>query len=119
MIRIGPITMQSDDTVYVPVPCRGVVVGLKANYATNAVDVGDTIIASRETTAVNTLTTTSGAGLVQETGTRDTTNKDLVFDPDTAAYSYIKLVANGTAGVVLVTIEFDDFAATAQAATEA
>ena len=113
------VTLQSNDTVYVPVPCRGVVTGLKANYATNAVDVGDTIIASRGTTAVNTLTVVSGAGLVQEVGVRDTTNKDLVFDPDTAAYSYIKLVANGTAGVVLVLIEFDDSARVEQAALEA
>jgi hypothetical protein len=118
MIRLL-VTMQSDDTVYVPVPCRGVVVGLKANYAANAVDVGDTIIASRETTAVNTITATLTAGLAQEVGVRDTTNKDLVFDPDTAAYSYIKLVANGTAGVVLVMIEFDEFATITQAALEA
>jgi hypothetical protein len=118
MIRLM-VTLQSDDTVYVPVPCRGVVVGLKANYATNAVEVGDTIIASRGTTAVNTITATLTAGLAQEVGVRDATNMDLVFDPDTAAYSYIKLVANGTAGVVVVLIEFDESARVAQAALEA
>ena len=113
------VTMQSDDTVYVPVPCRGVVIGLRAAWITNAVEPGDTIIASRETTAVNTVTAVTTAGLVQEVGVRDVTNKDLVFDPDTAAHSVIKLVANGAAGIAMVLIEFDEYAHVAQTPTEA
>ena len=111
----------SDATIYVPAPCRGVVVGLKAVYQTNAVEPADTIIASRDATAVNTLTAVTTAGLVVETGVPDVTNKDLVFDPasTTAVNQVIKLVANGTAGVAMVEIEFDESAHVAQPALEA
>jgi len=113
--------MASDATIYVPVPCRGVVSGLKAVYQTNAVEPGDTIIAKRNATAVNTITAVTTAGLVVETGVRDTTNKDLVFDPAsaTATEQVVVLVANGTAGNVLVTVEFDEYASITQAASEA
>lgn len=111
MIRIF-VPVASDGTVYVPAPCRGVVSGIKAVYQADTVEPGDTIIASRDTTAVNTLTATATGGLVPETGVKDVTNKGLVFDPADAvpANRVIKLVANGTAGAAIVEIEFDDFA---------
>lgn len=120
MIRLL-IELASDGTAYVPAPCRGVVSGMKAVYQTNAVEPNDTIIASRDTTAVNTLTAVTTAGLVVETGVPDATNKGLVFDPadTTAVNQVIKLVANGAAGVVLVMLEFDEYAYIAQAAKEA
>ncbi|OGP67101.1 MAG: hypothetical protein A2031_07925 [Deltaproteobacteria bacterium RBG_19FT_COMBO_43_11] len=120
MIRLL-VALASDGTVYVPAPCRGVVSGLKAVYQTNTVEPGDTIIASRDTTAVNTLTAVTTAGLVVETGVPDVTNKGLVFDPadTTPANQVIKLVANGAAGAALVEIEFDEFAYVKQAASEA
>ena len=115
------VLMASDETIYVPAPCRGVVVGLKAVYQTNAVEPADTIIAKRDTTAVNTITAVTTAGLVVETGVPDATNKDLVFDPasTTATSQVILLVANGAAGNVLVEIEFDEYAHVAQAPLEA
>jgi hypothetical protein len=120
MIRLL-VELGSDGTLYVPAPCRGVVSGLKAAYQANTVEPGDTIIASRGATAVNTLTAVETAGLVVEKGVPDVTNKGLVFDPDdtTVANQVIKLVANGAAGVALVVIEFDEFAYIKQAASEA
>ena len=120
MIRLT-VLMGSDATIYVPAPCRGIVTGLKAVYQTNAVEPGDTIIALRNATAVNTVTAVTTAGLVVETGVRDVTNKDLVFNPasTTATEQVIVLTANGTAGAVLVTVEFDEFATITQAASEA
>lgn len=120
MIRLMAL-MGSDATIYVPAPCRGVVAGLKAVWQTNAVEPGDTIIAYRDTSDVATVTAVTTAGLVVEIGVRDTTYKDLVFDPDsdTATEQVIKLVANGTAGNALVTIEFDEYATVAETPSEA
>jgi hypothetical protein len=121
MKLLGPIDIASDGTRYIPVPCRGVVAGMYGAWETNAVEPGDTIIASRDTTAVNTITAVNTAGLVREVGVRDATNKDLVFDPDSATETdkVIKLVANGTAGISVVYIEYDEYATVAQAALEA
>lgn len=115
------VILPSDGTMYIPAPSRGVVAGMKAVYQTNSVEVGDTIIASRDTTAVNTITATDTAGLTIETGVRDVTNKDLVFDPDstTDTETVIKLVANGAAGIAVVEIEFDDYAYIERAPSEA
>lgn len=120
MIRLT-VQVASDGTVYVPVPCRGVVAGAQVVWQTNAVEPDDTVILSQSTTAVATATAVNTAGLVIEDAVRDATNKDLVFDPDssTATETVIKLVANGGAGISLVTIEFDDFAYIEQTASEA
>lgn len=118
MIRLT-VDVANNGTVYVPVPCRGVVVGADAVWQSSTVEPDDTIIVSRETTAVCTITAVNTAGLVQENGVRNATNKDLVFDLATAAYSYIKLVANGAAGAAIVNIEFDDGAYVEQTSLDA
>jgi hypothetical protein len=121
MKLLGPIDIPSDGTRYIPAPCRGVVIGAFGIWETSDVEVGDTIIVSRATTAVCTITATETAGLVREDGVRDATNKDLVFDPDsdTVTDGVIKLVANGAAGISTVFIEFDDYATVEQTASEA
>lgn len=114
------------ETYYIPVPCRGVVTSMKVVSNATMVASG-TIIASRSTTAVNTATapvgdTAAGIALV---GVADTTNKDLVFDPDssTVANTKIKIVFDTTilGGVanVLLMFKYDDSATVAQAASEA
>jgi hypothetical protein len=88
-----------------------------------ATAVSDTITASRGATAVNVVTAVAAAGLVVEEGVRDTTNGDLVFDPDsdTATYQVVKLVSGSETGAAaaLVTLDFDEYAAVAQAPAEA
>lgn len=111
---------------YIPVPCRGVVKSFKAVANATMVATG-TIVLARNTTAVNTLTAPTGdaaAGIVV-TGVPDTTNKDLVFDPDSSTVANTKIkvsfdttILGGAANVTLL-IQYDDSAAVAQAAKEA
>lgn len=111
---------------YIPVPCRGVVKAFKAVANATLVATG-TITLARSTTAVNTLTAPTGdaaAGIVV-TGVPDTTNKDLVFDPDSSTVANTKIKASfdttvlGGAANVTLFIQYDDSAAVAQAAKEA
>ena len=96
------------------------VAAVKVVFQTNAVDVSDTVIVARDSTAVNTVTATSGAGLVVETGVPDATNKGLVFDPDsTTTTSQVIKVTVSAGGACLVLIEFDEYAIVPQAALEA
>ena len=120
MIRLTT-EVASDETKYIPAPCRGVVCGAKAAWQTSAVEPNDTIILSRDTTAVCTITAVNTAGLDVETGVRDATNPDLIFDPNStiATETVIKVIANGDAGIALLTVEFDDYAYTEQTASEA
>ena len=111
---------------YIPVPCRGVV--KSAEYMSNATMVATgKITLARNTTAVNTATAPTGdtaAGTVLK-GVADTTNGQLVFDPDssTVENQKIKMSLDGTllagAANVLVHIVYDDSAYVAQAASEA
>ena len=111
---------------YIPVPCRGVV--KSAEYMANATMVATgTITLARNTTAVNTATAPTGdtaAGTVLK-GVADTTNGQLVFDPDssTVANQKIKMSLDDTllagAANVLVHIVYDDSAYVAQAPSEA
>lgn len=114
------------NTFYVPVPARGVVKGVRVMCDVNMVATG-TVVLSRSTTAVNTITVPTGdkaAGTVLD-GVPDTTNKDLVFDPNssTEAYKSIKIVADATilasAGNMMFNIQFDDYATVDQLALEA
>jgi hypothetical protein len=60
--------------------------------------------------------------MVVESGVRDTTYKDYIFDPTsaTAANQVIKVVlSGGNAVAAVVVIEFDEYATVAQAALEA
>jgi hypothetical protein len=113
------LNLAASATVYVPVPCRGVVAGAHAAFQAT-VTTGNVITLSRETTAVAVVTAVTTTFQVRENAVRDTTNKDLVFDPDTAAYSYIKVVqSGGNAVAAVLTIEFDDSARVEQTALEA
>ena len=114
------------ETYYYPVPCRGVVHSAKVVANATLVATG-TIILSRSTTAVNTITVPTGdiAAGIALAGVPDTTNKDLVFDPDSAtvANTKIKIALDTTVlgGVsnVIIQIEYDDSAYVEQTATEA
>ncbi len=107
MIRLM-VEVADDETKYIPAPCRGVVVGAQVVWQTNAVEPNDTIILSRSTTAVLTVTAVNTAGLETEIGVRDATNPDLVFDPDstTATETVIKVVSAGAAGIAFLSIGF-------------
>lgn len=111
-------------TFYVPVPCRGIVHAAYAvvNGVTNTDDV---ITISRDTTAVNAITgpSTALAAGNKITGVPDTTNKDLIFDPDsdTEAYKMLKIGVSNTldaASVIGLHIEYDESAAVTQDASE-
>ncbi|MFZ2809465.1 MAG: hypothetical protein WAZ60_24030 [Desulfosalsimonadaceae bacterium] len=111
---------------YIKVPCRGVVHSLNVLANATLVATG-TIILARGTTAVNTATAPTGdtAAGTSLAGVPDTTNKDLVFDPDssTAANTKIKVSFDttilGGAANVLLQIEYDDSAYVEQTAGEA
>lgn len=114
------------NTFYLPVPCRGTLKGVRVTCDVNMVATG-TVILSRSTTAVNTITVPTGdkaAGTTLD-GVPDTTNKDLVFDPDssTAANKVIKVVVDATilasAGNMMFHLKYDDSAHVAQSALEA
>jgi len=117
---------QAGDTRYIPVPYRGTVSSTK--LICDAAMVADkTVIFSRGTDAVNTATAPTGntaAGTVLE-GVADTTNKGLVFDPDSSTVTYqvikvINLAAFVAAGATLtIEIKFDDSAYIQQEALEA
>jgi hypothetical protein len=111
---------------YIPVPCRGTVKSFEVMANAKMVATG-TIVLARSTTAVNTATAPTGdtaAGTVLK-GVPDTTNKGLVFDPDssTAANTKIKVsfdttILGGVANVLLH-IVYDDSAYVAEASIEA
>jgi hypothetical protein len=110
---------------YIKVPYRGVVKGLSVIANATMVATG-TIVLGRGSTAVNTATAPTGdtAAGVELAGVPDTTNKDLVFDPDstTVANTKIKVsfdttILGGAANVTLL-IKYDEYATVAQAALE-
>ena len=112
------------DTRYIPVPCVGNVHSVR--LACDATMVADkTVIVSRFTTAVNTTTADDEAAGTILDGTPDTTNKALIFDPDssTAAYKVLKIVIQaafvGSGATLTIRIKYDDSAYTEQTALEA
>jgi hypothetical protein len=125
IIFSAPIA-DAGNTFYIPVPCRGTVKSSKVSCDVNMVATG-TVILSRSTTAVNTITVPTGDKAAGTTlaGVPDATNKSLVFDPDstTVANNVIKVVVDGTilasAGNMVFTIEYDDSAYVAQTSMEA
>jgi len=109
---------------YSPVPCRGNVNSVKAVYDAE-MDADETITIGRGVTAVNLVTPTDAlaAGNIVD-GVPDTTNKALIFDPDsdTAANKVLKIsIPNtvDTAGTMVLLVEYDDGAYVEQAASEA
>lgn len=117
------VALEGDEARYVPVPCRGKVASAYAVWQTGTVDAEDTIILSRDSTAVNTITAVDGDGLQCETGVPNATiaSRDLIFDPDstTKANTVIKVTPNGDAGDALVVIGYDDSAFVEQESVEA
>lgn len=111
---------------YIPAPCRGVVKSLNVFANATMVATG-TVILARGTTAVNTATAPVGdtAAGVALAGVPDTTNCDLVFDPDSSTVANTKIkvsldttLLGGVANLLLL-IKFDDSAHVAEAASEA
>jgi hypothetical protein len=122
MIHHLTFELESDEVRYIPAPCRGTVTAARAVWQTNAVEPDDTIVIDRDSTAVNTITAVDTAGLQCETGVPTSgANQYLIFDPASAtkANTVIKVTPNGAAGDAIVTIDFDDAAYVAQAASEA
>ena len=110
-------------TIYVPVPCRGIVHEVKV-VSNGELDIDNTVTLSRSTTTVNLVTPAAddtAAGTII-TGVPDTTNKDLIFDPDssTVANKVIKIVVPDTidaACTLGINIKYDDSAAVTQSST--
>jgi hypothetical protein len=105
---------------YIPVPCRGIVVGLYGAFS-ETVAAADTVDVLRGSDSVNLITVGSGneAEGVLLTGTRDATNKELIFDPNsaTAAHKVFKISISALETNPTTFngwIEFDDFALTSQ-----
>ena len=114
------------EVTYIPVPCRGNVNSVKVASDATMVATG-TLTVSRAGDTVNLVTAPTGnaaAGVVVE-GVPDSTNKALIFDPDsaTATSKVLKLTDDATlhggAATVIIVIEFDDSAYVEQAASEA
>jgi len=127
MMRIHvtfPVAATTADLFYLPAPCRGIVKAVRAVYSQET-DIDETIDIMRGTTSVNLVTpaadaTAEGTSVV---GVPDTTNKDLVFDPasTTVANRVLRIsVPNtfDTAGVMGLSIDYDESAAITQAASE-
>jgi len=112
MIVLGPFIHADNGTKYIPAPCRGTVAKVQVVFQTNVVEVGDTVVVAQDSSAVNTVTAATTAGLVVETGVPDSTNKGLVFDPDsdTATEQVMKITDTGAPGEKYITIWFDDSA---------
>ncbi|MBE9570756.1 MAG: hypothetical protein IMF11_09015 [Proteobacteria bacterium] len=114
------------EVLYIPVPCRGNINSVKVASDATMVATG-TLTVGRGGDTVNLVTAPTGnaaAGVVVD-GVPDTTNKALIFDPDsvTAANKVIKLTDDATlhggAATLTVVIEYDDSAYVEQVASEA
>ena len=110
---------------YLPVPCRGSVKQIHWSYDAE-IDKDETVTISRGGSDVNVATPSAdgtAAGAVVD-GTPDSTNKNLVFDPDssTAANKVLKISVPNTfdsAGTLAIHVEYDDGAYVEQDPSEA
>lgn len=128
MIRISliiPVATTTADAFYYPVPVRGIVKEVIAVFDQES-DLDETVTISRGATAVNVCTPPADATAegTSFTGVPDTTNKDLVFDPDstTVANRVLKISVPNTidaGGNLGLSILYDDSAAIAEPASEA
>lgn len=123
MIRIHtviPIATTTADSFYIPVPCRGNVKAFKVVHDQET-DLDEVWTLYRGSTAVSVCTPAADAtaeGTVIS-GVMDTTNGELIFDPDssTVANKVFKIGTLNTVdagGNLGVYIEFDDSAAVTQ-----
>jgi len=111
--------------IYFPVPCRGTIAGVKAVYSEET-DEDETLTFARGSDATWVVTPPADATAegVEIDGVADSSNSQLVFDPDssTASHKVIKVSVPNTfdsAGTWGITISFDDSAAVTQTASEA
>lgn len=119
------LTGDGSEVTYIPVPCRGIVKGVTV-VSDFQMDATGTLTIARASTPVNLVTVPTGniAAGVTLAGVPDTTNKDLVFDPDsaTATYKVIKITDDaaflGGAGTITIMIKYDEHAMIAQPASE-
>jgi len=123
---VRELTGAGSEIIYVPAPYRGTVKGVKV-VSDLQMDATGTLTVSRGATTVNLVTVPAAnvaAGVVLA-GVPDVTNKDLIFDPDsaTAANKVIKIVDDATflggAATVTIEIEFDESAYVEQTPSEA
>ena len=112
-------------TFYFPVPARGNVSAVRVACNATMAATG-TLIVSRATDAVNTVTIPAGdiaAGTIYD-GVPDTTNKALLFDKAsaTATHQVLKIVTDATfvggAAMLSLSVDFDDTAYIRQAPLE-
>jgi len=118
---IIPVSLLANTAKVVPVPCRGTVAKVLATWYTT-VTTSNILTIARVSTAVNVVTVTTTTGLVVETGTPDTTNGQLIFDPDasTATYGAMTITPSGGSSVAVdALIFFDDSAYVTEEASEA
>ncbi|MCG6534563.1 MAG: hypothetical protein L7F78_07700 [Syntrophales bacterium LBB04] len=112
-------------TVYILVPCRGTIARLRGVY-NGVTNTDDIVTISRSSTAVATITgpSTSLAAGTAIAGVLDTTNGQLIFDPNssTVANKVMKIGITNTfdaAGTLDIYIEYDDSAYVTQTPSEA
>lgn len=128
MIRLQAvisIAATTADSFYIAVPCRGIVKNVRYVY-NQETDKDETCTLSRGSDAVNVVTPPSD-GLAEGTmieGTPDSTNADLIFDPDssTTTHQVIKVAVPNTfdtAGQASLSIDYDDSAAVTEDPSEA
>lgn len=126
IVVVRELTGGGSEVTYVPVPCRGNIKSVRV-VSDLQMDATGTLTIARDTTTVNLVTVPAAnvaAGVVLD-GVPDTTNKGLIFDPDsaTAAYKVIKITDDATflggAATVTILITYDDSAFVAQPAKEA
>ena len=124
MIRINvviPVAATTADNIFVPVPCRGNIKAVRAVYDQET-DADEVFTLYRNTTAVCTITPPADATAegIKIDGVMDSTNGDLIFDPDddTDENQVIKVgILNkvDTAGNLALSIDYDEFALVDQA----
>jgi len=123
---VRELTGAGSEITYIPAPCKGIVKGVKV-VSDLQMDATGTLIISRGATTVNLVTAPAAnvaAGVILA-GVPDATNKDLIFDPDSATVAdrVIKIVDDATflggAATVTILIDFDEFAYIKQAPLEA
>ena len=120
------LTGAGSEIIYLPVPCRGIVRGVRV-ASDLQMDATGTLTVSRGASTVN-LVTVPAANVAAGTpldGVPDATNKDLIFDPEsaTAANQVIKIIDDaaflGGAATVTIMITFDPSAGVAETPLEA
>lgn len=120
-----PVAATTADLFYLPVPCRGIVRKVLAAYSQET-DVDETISVMRGASVVNLATPPANATAegVSFEGVPDSTNKELIFDPAsaTAANRVLRVSVPNTfdaAGVLCLTIDYDEAASATQTPLEA